>query len=191
MRYALLIVDPNRDFFPGGALGAANAEKVIGPWNRMIAYARKMGWPILVSRDWHDPNMTVHFEKWPRHCVWGTKGAEFHPGLDTEGAIIISKGMNPEDDAYSPFEGFDSEGRSLEQVAHDLGVTDFFFGCLVTEWCVKFAGLDGRKRKFGMHLLLDASCALEINPGDSDAAIAEMVAAGVEVTTTYQVIKGT
>jgi nicotinamidase/pyrazinamidase len=186
---ALLIVDPNIDFFPGGALGAANAEKIIVPWNKMIAYAREKDWPIFISRDWHDPHMTVHFRKWPPHCVQGTKGAELHPALDTEGAIIISKGMDPDSDAYSPFEGYDAYGYVLAGVArHCLGITRFYFGGLVTEYCVRAAGIDGRKAGFKMDLLLDASCALEIKSGDEKSAIADMEAFGVHVTTTEQVI---
>jgi nicotinamidase/pyrazinamidase len=130
---------------------------------------------------------TAHFDKWPPHCVQGTEGAKFHPDLDLDGAIIISKGMGDEDD-YSPFRGFADDGRSLEQVLRDEEVGRLYVFGLVTEVCDKAAVLDALELGFEVCFVVDASCALDSNPGDGDAAIAEMVAAGAHVTTVDQTI---
>jgi len=114
---ALLIIDVQNDFCPGGALAVPEGDKIVPVLNRYIELFLSKGLPIFASRDWH-PEKTKHFKDfgglWPKHCIQKTRGAEFHPGLKLPDKIIIlSKGMDPEKDSYSVFQGADSQGKSF------------------------------------------------------------------------------
>ena len=122
---ALLVVDLQNDFCSGGALPVPNGEQVIEPVNRAAARFAALGLPVLASRDWHPPQ-SRHFREyggtWPIHCVQGSDGAAFHPGLRLPaGTLVFSKGINPELDGYSAFEGVTGDGRPLESVAGGTG----------------------------------------------------------------------
>src|SRR5689334_911914 len=108
-RSALLVVDVQRDFCPGGALPAPTGHEIVPAVNRHIREAVAHGWTVYASRDWH-PAVTTHFAQyggpWPPHCVINTPGAEFHPDLHLpERAIVITKGGDPEKPGYSAFDG--------------------------------------------------------------------------------------
>src|SRR5438552_15199445 len=112
---ALLIVDVQNDFCPGGALPVPEGDAIIPVLNRWIDEAEARGVPVFASRDWH-PQNHVSFKQrggpWPPHCVQGTKGAAFHPGLKLpKNAEIVSKAQDPETDSYSAFGGTDLAGR--------------------------------------------------------------------------------
>lgn len=184
---AVLGVDPQVDFCPGGLLGVAEGDLVMEPLNAMFDHAKAQGWKTALSRDWH-PEGTAHFEKWPVHCVQESEGADFHPALRTEGITIFSKGLSMTDDGYSPFEGVDSDGRNLDEFLD--GTQTLYVGGLATDYCVRAAVLDALRRNFDVHLLTDAIRAVDLNPGDGDKAIAEMVEAGAKLTTTEVVIFG-
>jgi nicotinamidase/pyrazinamidase len=184
---ALLIIDVQNDFCPGGALAVQNGDKVVPHLNRYLADFQKSKSPVLASRDWH-PTRTKHFQEfggpWPAHCVQGTPGAAFHPQLKiNDHVIIISKGMDPEKDSYSAFQGVDSRGRSLEQVFQALGVQEIYVGGLATDYCVKSSALDALDRGFRVFLLRDGIKGVELKPGDSEQAVAQMLARGVELIT--------
>ena len=116
-RDALVVVDLQNDFCPGGALGVRGGDAIVPVLNRYLERFGRAGAPVFLTRDWHPP-VTRHFRAyggvWPPHCVQGTRGAEFHPGLaPPAGAVVVSKGMDPEQDAYSAFQAEDRSGRPL------------------------------------------------------------------------------
>jgi nicotinamidase/pyrazinamidase len=176
---ALLVVDVQNDFCPGGALAVAEGDQVVAPLNKLIEEFLRRGEPVFRSRDWH-PRQTKHFTEfggtWPVHCVQDTKGAEFHPDLIDDARIrTISKGMG-DDDSYSAFDGTD-----LALQLRQLGVEEVWVGGLATDYCVKNTVLDALKEGFRVKALEDAMRAVEVNPGDGERAIEEMRAAGAEL----------
>src|SRR5687767_9951347 len=117
---ALLLVDPQNDFCPGGSLAVPDGDAVMPVLSAWAAAAERSNVPIFVSRDWH-PLRTTHFKDfggvWPAHCVAGTPGAEFHPDLKLPtSAVIVSKGMGEDEDAYSAFQARDSRDTPLVQL---------------------------------------------------------------------------
>jgi len=193
---ALLIVDPQKDFCPGGALPVAAGDVIMGPLGQMMLLADQKGWRILISRDWH-PETTSHFKEfggpWPPHCVRNTPGAQFHEDLPVEGSdIIISKAMRPDEDGYSPLcaNAFVPDGRSAVQYLQDEGITELYVGGLATDYCVKAGVLDALNLRFieRVHLLTDAIGAVNVHPGDGQRAINEMKDKGALLTTTADVI---
>lgn len=181
---ALLIVDVQNDFCPGGALAVPNGDKVVAPLNELIRHAQRNGWLIIASRDWH-PEKTAHFEKWPIHCVQGTKGAKFHPLLNIGCCVtVVSKGVNPGENAYSAFNGRFANGLALDEFLKTNGVEIIYVGGLATDYCVKATAIDAAKLGYETYFLLDASRAVNLNPGDEKNARQEMIAAGVTFSTT-------
>ena len=176
---ALIVVDVQNDFCPGGTLAVARGDEVVAPLNELIEEFLERGEPVFKSRDWH-PEKTKHFAPyggaWPVHCVQNTKGAEFHPALIDDMHIrIVSKGLGDED-SYSAFDGTD-----LALQLHRLGVEEVWIGGLATDYCVKNTVLDALKEGFQVKALENAMRAVELKPGDGEAAIAEMREAGAEI----------
>jgi nicotinamidase/pyrazinamidase len=176
---ALIVVDVQNDFCPGGALAVAQGDQVVAPLNKLIEEFLERGEPVFKSRDWH-PEKTRHFAAyggtWPVHCVQDTKGAEFHPGLIDDMHIrVISKGLGDED-SYSAFDGTD-----LALQLRRLGVEEVWVGGLATDYCVKNTVLDALKEGFRVKALKDAMRAVELKPGDGERAIIEMQNAGAVV----------
>ncbi|HGJ64993.1 TPA: isochorismatase family protein [bacterium] len=133
---------------------------------------------IVASKDWH-PEKTVHFEKWPRHCVQGTKGAELHPDLKKEKiSQIVLKGALDQEEGYSVFEGIDID---LEKFLKDNEVNELYITGLVTEYCVKETAIDAAKRGFTTFVIKEAVEGVELNAGDVEKAFKEMEKAGVRV----------
>jgi nicotinamidase/pyrazinamidase len=186
-RDALVIVDVQNDFCPGGSLDVSEGDQVVPVLNRYARHFRGAGAPIFASRDWH-PEKTKHFKSggglWPPHCVQGTRGAEFHKdlALPTE-TVIISKGMDPGEDAYSCFQAQDSNGMDFAVALGERGVQRIFVGGLATDYCVKATVLDALREGFEVVVLEDAIRAVNVNPGDGDRALAEIKAAGAAVAT--------
>ncbi len=176
---ALVIVDVQNDFCPGGALAVAHGDEVVAPLNKLIDEFLQRGEPVFKSRDWH-PEKTKHFAAyggtWPVHCVQNTKGAQFHPELTADMHIrVISKGLGDED-CYSAFDGTDL-GLQLRR----LGVEEVWIGGLATDYCVKSTVLDALKEGFRVQALKDGMRPVEVKPGDGDRAIEEMRQAGAEI----------
>lgn len=193
----LLGVDPQNDFCFGGALAVAKGDEVVDPLNRimdfadkfrMIGFADKFKWLILLSRDWH-PENSDHFKKWGVHCVQYSHGAQFHPRLKIpKRAYIINKGTGISEDGYSPFSGTIYD-RPMEEFIWAANSQKIYIGGLATDYCVKAAALDARERGYAVYLLTDACRAVNLNPGDEEKALHEMRDAGVIFTTTEEVIK--
>ena len=184
-RSALLIVDVQRDFCPGGALAAPEGDRVIAPLNRRIADAAAHGWPVYASRDWH-PATTRHFQpyggEWPVHCVEHTAGAEFHPALRLPpAAIVISKGQSADKPGYSAFEGSTPDGRTLAEDLRERQIDHLYVGGIATDYCVKHSVLDARRAGFEVTVLEDAIAGVDVMAGDSARAIEEMQAAGATI----------
>lgn len=181
---ALVIVDVQNDFCPGGALAVADGDKVVPVLNRYIEKFTAAHLPIFITRDWH-PEKTSHFNTcggvWPPHCIQGSKGADFHPDLRLpDDAVVISKGMGQDEDSYSGFQGTDSGGAKFAELLRRCGAKRLFVGGLATDYCVKHTVLDGLKEGFQVALLEDAIRGVNLQPGDSERAIAEMIRAGAE-----------
>ncbi len=186
-RNALIVVDVQNDFCPGGALAVESGDTVVAPLNAYARRFRERGDLVVASRDWH-PSVTRHFRAyggvWPVHCVQGTPGAELHPDLKLpEGTIVVSKGENPNEDAYSAFQAHTSAGTPLAEVLRQEGVDHVYVGGLATDYCVKSTVLDALREGFRTTLLLDASRGVNLRPHDAEAAIEDMVRAGADVTT--------
>jgi nicotinamidase/pyrazinamidase len=174
---ALLLIDLQNDFFPGGALAVPEADILITPINTYIKHFSRQGWPILATRDWHPANHTSFTEQqgpWPVHCVQGSRGAQFHSDLVMPpGMMVISKGTDPRKDARS---GFD--GTSLADRLKDLNVQTLFVLGLATDYCVKHTVIDGCTHSFCVVLLTDATRGVNRQPHDSSTAFQEMADAG-------------
>jgi len=182
---ALLIVDVQRDFCPGGALAVSDGDRVIPVLNRHIAEAVARGWPVYASRDWH-PAVTSHFRQyggeWPPHCVQDSDGATFHPDLQLPGsAIVISKGESPEHPGYSAFEGRTPEGRTLLEDLRARRIDHLYVGGIATDYCVKHSVLDALRAGFAVTVLEDSVAGVNLQPEDSSRAMAEMQRAGAEL----------
>ena len=182
---ALLVIDVQNDFCPGGALGVAEGDRVIAPLNRYIERFAEAGLPVFATRDWH-PVKTAHFKAfggvWPVHCVQGSYGAEFHRALKFGGeAVVCSKGMAADSDSYSGFDAVDAAGMKLLDRLKEAGVKRIYIGGLATDYCVKQTVLDARKSGFEVAVLKDAISGVEIKAGDSARALEEMVEAGAEM----------
>ena len=174
---ALVVVDVQNDFLPGGALAVPTGDAVIEPLNTWIARFRAAGLPVVATRDWHPPNHCSFREQggpWPAHCVADTPGAAFAADLHLpDDAWIVSKATEPDREAYSGFEGTD-----LAERLKDAGVRRLFIGGLATDYCVLNTVKDALANGFAVYLLSDAIRAVNVNPGDGDRAITDMTAAG-------------
>jgi len=179
---ALIVVDVQNDFCPGGTLAVAHGNEVIAPLNALIDEFLENGEPVYESRDWH-PAQTKHFEAyggtWPVHCVQNTKGAEFHPKLRQDPRItVVSKGLG-DTDCYSAFDETDLTSQLKQQ-----GVEEVWVGGLATDYCVKNTVLDALKNGFEVKAIENAMRAVELNPGDGELALQQMREAGADVVAT-------
>jgi nicotinamidase/pyrazinamidase len=181
-RDALVIVDVQNDFCPGGALGVPGGDAVVPVLNQYARRFAAAGAPVFASRDWH-PARTSHFKAyggaWPPHCVQGTAGAEFHRELALPAdTAIVSKGMDPNEDAYSCFQAETGDGMPFAAALGEQGVGRLFVGGLATDYCVKSTVVDGVREGFEVVVLADAIAAVDLAPGDGAKALEEMRAAG-------------
>ena len=179
---ALILVDVQNDFCPGGALAVPEGDRVVPALNREIGRFGRAGRPVVASRDWH-PAETTHFQSgggpWPPHCVQGQPGARFHRDLRLpRDAIVVSKGTGPREDAYSAFQARDDQGRALSDLLRQRGVRHLVVGGLATDYCVRATVLDGLRQGFQVTVLEDAIRGVDLQPGDSERARAEMRDAG-------------
>lgn len=190
---ALLIVDVQNDFCPGGALAVPEGDKVVPVINKYIKIFQKKKAPVLATRDWH-PVRTGHFKDfggiWPVHCVQNTRGAAFHPKLKLpKGAILLYKGMDPQEDAYSAFQAEDARGAKLLKLLGLLGARELYVAGLATDYCVRFSVRDALKNGFKVKLLTDAIKGVNLKPKDSEKAIKEMVKLGAKKITLKNIVK--
>ncbi len=195
MRYrhgvALIVVDVQNDFAdPKGSLSVRGASAIIPVVNGEVASARANGALVVCSQDWH-PHHTPHFARdggaWPVHCVAETWGSELYPALVVPvGVPIVRKGSNGED-GYSAFTMRDPASGStvptmLQPLLQVAGVTEVVIVGLATDYCVKATALDALRLGFETTVLTDGVAAVEVKPGDGQAALDELAAAGVRLT---------
>jgi nicotinamidase/pyrazinamidase len=187
---ALLIVDFQNDFTPGGALPVAHGDEIAGPVN---AIADRFDL-VVATRDWHPPDhgsfegVAVDPDRWhgidppgiwPVHCVQGTPGAELHGSLDrTKVDVVVDKAQDPYTQGYSSF-----HGGNLADVLREHGVDHVYIAGLATDYCVKNTVLDAVREGFGVTVVADAIRGIDVKPGDSRRAIEEMRRAGAEIVT--------
>ena len=188
MSAALIVVDVQRDFCPGGALPVPHGDRVVPVLNQYMERITADGWLIIASRDWH-PADSTHFAghggRWPVHCIQNSPGAAFHADLRLPpSAVIASKGQSRSDEGYSAFDGRIGDGeQALSDFLSERGVTTVYVGGLATDYCVKATVLDALHSDLAAVLLLDASRGVNVEAGDAESAIEAMVRAGAEVVT--------
>ena len=174
---ALLLVDVQNDFLPGGSLAVPAGDEIIPALNRYIKAFRREALPIYATRDWHPPDHCSFRAQggiWPPHCIAGNPGAEFSPELDLPPeAVVIAKATRRDTDAYSGFEGTD-----LEQRLRMDGINRLFVGGLATDYCVLNTVKDALACGFDVLLLLDGIRAVNLKPEDGQRAIEEMTSLG-------------
>ena len=178
-RRALIIVDVQNDFCPGGSLAVERGDEVVEPLNQLARQFLARGDLVVKSRDWH-PSGTKHFAAyggtWPIHCVQGTHGAEFHPRLIEDPRITIVSKDKMDIDEYSAF-----DQTELSALLREHGVEEVWVGGLATDYCVKHTALDAARLGFKVKAIADAMRAVELKPGDGQRALDEMRQAGVEI----------
>lgn len=175
---ALIIVDVQNDFCPGGALAVAGGNEIVSLINGFMGKFDV----VVASKDWH-PKDTIHFKKWPVHCVQGSYGADFHPDLNTQGIQrVFLKGTENRDDGYSAFE---ATNENLAEFLRNKGVTTVYVVGLATDYCIKATALDAKKYEFDVSAPFDVTVILGACRGVSEdttkKAIEEMRAAKVTV----------
>lgn len=177
---ALLIVDVQNDFCPGGALAVPDGDRVVPVINGLMDQFSL----IVASKDWH-PSGSVHFKTWPVHCLQGTRGAEFHPALRSQriGQVFL-KGTSSKDDGYSAYEATNAD---LEGYLKERGVDELYVVGLATDYCVKQSALDAAKKGFRTIVVQDAVAPVDVRPGDGERALEEMKESGVEFVTSQDI----
>ncbi|MEP0005270.1 MAG: bifunctional nicotinamidase/pyrazinamidase [Balneola sp.] len=194
--FALLIIDVQNDFCPGGKLAVPDGDDVVAPINKLSPFFEN----VIQTQDWHPNNHTSfasnHKNKdpydtidlnygeqvlWPDHCVQGSRGAEFHPDLDTLYTnIIIRKGFRPEVDSYSAFfENDKATSTGLKGYLDSLNISTVFICGLATDFCVKWTALDSIKSGYNTYLICNAVKGIDID-NSVQIAMKEMYDAGVE-----------
>lgn len=176
---ALVLIDVQNDFLPGGSLAVPSGDQILQPLNHWLARFSAAGLPVFATRDWHPPNHCSFIARggpWPPHCVAGSRGAELAPALalaGVQGLAVIDKGTSPDADAYSGFEGTDLHSR-----LQAAGARRLFIGGLATDYCVLNTVLDARRLGYEVVLLGYAIRPVEVHTGDGARAMAAMIQAG-------------
>lgn len=179
---ALIVVDVQRDFCPGGALPVPEGDRVVPVINRLLG----LPWMKVATRDWHPADHCSFRQQggmWPPHCVAGTPGAELHPELHQDLVQhLVSKGTERGTEAYSGFQGTD-----LARLLRQAGIRRLFVCGLATDYCVRATALDARGEGFEVVVLTDAARGVEVQPGDCSRALRDMQAAGVREEASHEV----
>jgi len=186
---ALVLVDIQNDFCPGGALAVNEGDLIVPIVNRLMR-----AFPMVIStQDWH-PEHHISFSErggpWPPHCVRGTKGAELHPELET-GSIkhYFRKASSPDKDDYSEFAGKDSEGQSLDALLKSERIQTIYVVGLATDYCVLETVLDGLRYGYEVYVVTDAVRAVNVNADDGDKALQRMAQGGARLVTSDELLK--
>ena len=198
MTHALIVIDVQNDFCPGGALAVTDGDQIVPGINDLMAQADA----VVLTQDWHpaghssfasghdghDPYALIQMPYgpqvlWPDHCIQGSTGAAFHTGLNTDRAdMIIRKGYNPAIDSYSAF--FENDHKTptgLEGYLRTRGIDMLTIVGLATDFCVNFSAVDAAKLGFDVTVRMDLCRAIDLD-GSLIAAVAGMKAAGVTLT---------
>lgn len=162
-------------------------DKVIEPINQIAKWFESEDLPVVFTRDWHPPDHSSFIENggiWPTHCVKGTKGAELHPSLYFPSvSILVSKATSTTKEAYSGF-----QGTGLASTLRDMGVERLIVTGLATDYCVKNTVIDALKLGFSVQVVREAILAVNVNEGDGEIAIKEMVANGAQLVSLADVL---
>ena len=185
---ALILVDIQNDFCPGGALAVNEGDQIVPIVNRLMSR-----FPLVIStQDWHPADHISFRERggpWPPHCVQGARGAELHPDLKTDPiAHYFRKASLPDKDDYSEFAGKDDRGRTLDQVLRDHGTRKLYVVGLATDYCVLETVLDGLKLGYEVFAVKDAMRAVNVNPTDGEQALQKMSDSGATLVTSDEVL---
>lgn len=171
MKKALLIVDLQNDFSPGGSLGIKEGNQIVPVINSLMDKVDL----VITTQDWH-PQDSTHFENWPVHCVADTQGAKFNPGLDQSKINQkVFKGTGHDDPGYS---AFDATNISLSDYLHEQNIGSLYVVGLATDYCVRASSLDACKKGFHTFVVTDAIAAVDLKEGDGQKALDEMYKAG-------------
>jgi nicotinamidase/pyrazinamidase len=171
---ALLVVDVQNDFCPGGALPVAAGDAVVPVINAWMPRFHT----VVASRDWH-PQTSVHFQHWPPHCIAGTYGAEFRKGLETSRfTLVVDKGTSDADDGYSAFEATNVD---LAHWLEGRGIRRLYVCGLATDYCVKQTVLDALTHGFIVSVIQAGIAPVEVHPGDGQRALHAMESAGAHL----------
>jgi nicotinamidase/pyrazinamidase len=173
---ALIVVDMQNDFCPGGALAVPDGDAVVEAVNRLASEASF----VVATRDWHPTDHCSFAQQggpWPVHCVSGTSGAELHPGIDRgQIDVVVDKGQARDTEGYSGF-----EGTGLEELLRSREVDTVDVAGLALDYCVRATALDAKRAGFDVVVHRGATRAVEVQPGDADRAAADLREAGVSV----------
>ena len=179
---ALLIVDVQNDFCPGGALAVRDGDQVVPVLRGLAARFGALGLPVYASRDWHPADsrhFATHGGAWPAHCVQGTEGARLREDLELpRSAAVVTKGQGVDDQGYTAMVGEVAGRGSLVDDLRARGVDRLYVGGLATDYCVRYTVLDALQRGFDVTVLTDAVRAVDVTPGDGARALEELHAAG-------------
>ncbi len=197
MKHALLVIDVQNDFCPGGALAVAEGDRIVAPINALMAKFDA----VILTQDWHPAGHSSFASQhpgkapmemidmpygpqvlWPDHCIQGTEGAAFHPDLDTDRAdLVIRKGFNPAIDSYSALYENDHETPTgLDGYLRSRGITALTLVGLATDFCVHFSAVDAARARFDVTLRADLCRGIDVD-GSLDAAMTAMRSAGVRI----------
>jgi nicotinamidase/pyrazinamidase len=180
---ALVVVDVQRDFCPGGALAVPRGDEVVPVVNRLLSVT---DWMAVATRDWHPADhcsFAAYGGIWPPHCVAWTGGASFHPDLDVARIrSVVSKAHTRDAEAYSGFQGTD-----LAAALAARGIRRVIVCGLATDYCVKATALDARRAGFDVVVIEDGIRGVEVRPGDCDKAIDEMKASGIRLAASAEI----
>lgn len=189
---ALIEIDVQNDFCPGGSLAVTDGDKVVKPLNELACRFAAERAPVVATQDWHPAGHSSFLSTgrtpapgetlWPDHCVQGTQGADFHPRLDTKPVtLIIRKGFRPHIDSYSAFfENDRTTPTGLAPYLRGLGIDTLYIGGLATDYCVYYSCMDALKQGFSVYLLADAIRGVGYPAGSVEAALAAMKTAGIQ-----------
>jgi nicotinamidase/pyrazinamidase len=189
MTRALFIIDVQNDFTEGGSLGVDGGAAVAAGVTRLLEQHPDRYDHVFASRDWHDPDndngghisdRPDYVVTWPPHCIAGTPGAEYHPGLDTSRVDVhVKKGQGRP--AYSIFEGVTADGTTVAAVLDDLGITEIDVAGIATDYCVRASALDAIAAGRAVRVLADLAAGVAADT--SAAALVELEAAGADIVT--------
>ncbi len=186
---ALILVDIQNDFCPGGALAVAQGDEIIEVVNRLMPC-----FPLVVAiQDWHPANHISFQEQggiWQPHCMQNTPGAELHPQINRQEIdSYFHKAFEPQKDAYSGFEGINQQGQSLHQALKEKEIKTIFVTGLATDYCVKATALDGLKNGYEVYVVTDVVRAVNVNADDGEKALAAMQAQGVHLLSSEELFQ--
>jgi len=186
---ALILVDIQNDFCPGGALAVPEGDQIVEVVNKLAPGFNF----VAATKDWHPPDH-VSFKQqggpWPPHCVQGGPGAELHPDLNRSNVdLIVRKGYLPDRDTFEGLEAVSENGDSLDKTLKEKQVDSIYVAGLATDYCVKATVLDALRRGYQVFAVIDAMRAVNLDTGDGERALHEMAAAGAQLVTAGQVLE--